>query len=70
MEEIRLDPRLPEGFRECLQKNGKALEWWSALTERERERRLREIRPLRGGELEDYVNGMVGMEKGHPPYDL
>ena len=71
MDEYYHDKRLPEGFREALGKNGKALEYWSAMTPEERRRRTQAIQGLHSArEIEEYVNAMVGWEVGHPPFQL
>ena len=69
MNEYYHDESLPEGFREALGKNGKALQYWSAMTPQERQERTRAVSRLsRPEEIEAYVNDMVGWEIGHPPY--
>jgi len=71
IDEYYEDENLPEGFREALSKNGKALQFWCAMTEQERQQRLGEVKKLRAPqEIEEYVNEIVGWEKGHPPYQL
>ena len=60
---------LPEGFREALNKNAKALEYWAAMTPRERQVRTQAVSRLtKPEEIEAYVNDLVGWEMGHPPY--
>ena len=62
---------LPESFREALERNGKAVIWWEAMTDEERAQHLHAVSALRGPqEMEAYVDNLVGWEIGHPPYQL
>lgn len=61
---------LPEGLREALGKNGKALERWSAMTGPERQRAAELLRDKDPGAIQSFVDNLVGWEIGHPPYQL
>ena len=71
MDNYHDDESLPEGFREALGRNGKAVQYWCALTPEKRRELLRQVEKLADpGEIKAFVDGMVGWEKGHPPYQL
>lgn len=71
MDDYRRDGALPEGLREALGKNGKALQYWSAMTAQQRQQAVEEVRALQGPrEIEEYVNELVGWQKGHDPREL
>ena len=65
------DSRLPQSLRDALHQNGKALEFYNALTPAEQKRICREAkRNPRPEAVSALVNGLVGWEEGHPPYQL
>ncbi len=64
-------PLLPQPLRDALGQNGKAMEFYSALTPAEQRRICREVRRNpRPEAVSALVNGLVGWEEGHPPYQL
>ena len=65
------DSRLPQSLRDALSRNGKALQFYTALTPAEQKRICREARrDPRPEAVNAIVNGLVGWEEGHPPYQL
>ena len=71
MDSYRRDPALPLSLREALERNGKALEFYAALTPADRKRICREARrDPRPEAVSSLVDGLVGWEQGHPPYQL
>ena len=65
------DSRLPQSLRDALSRNSKALDFYTALTPAEQKRICREARRNpRPEAVSALVNGLVGWEEGHPPYQL
>ncbi len=62
---------MPVGFGMVLAQNGKALEYYAAMTPGQRQSVLDKARHIRSAEeMRNYVNSLVGWEEGHPPYQL
>ena len=71
MDNYHDDESLPEGFREALGRNGKAVEYWCSLTPEKRREVLKQVEVLTDpGDIKSFVDELVGWEKGHPPYQL
>ena len=63
------DKALPERFREALCRNGKALEYLAAMSAEERRQVCQRAENCRSRkDMELLVDGIVGHEFGHPPY--
>ncbi len=63
------DKALPERFREALCQNGKALEYFAAMTEPERQRVCKKAEKCHSRkDMQSLVDSIVGHEFGHPPY--
>ena len=71
MDNYHDDESIPEGFREALGRNGKAVQYWCGLTPEKRREVLQRVEKLSDpGEIKSLVDELVGWEKGHPPYQL
>ena len=65
------DPSVPERLREALSQNGKALEFFAAMTEKDRARFCRKAEKLADpAAMSALVDSLVGHEHGHPPCQL
>ena len=71
MDNYHDDESMPEGFREALGQNGKAVEYWCGLTPEQRRNVLQRVSVLTDpDDIKSFVDGFVGWEMGHPPYQL
>lgn len=65
------DPAIPERLREALAQNGKALQYFAAMTEKDRTELCRKAEKIVDpAAMTALVDSIVGHEFGHPPYQL